>query len=331
MKNDKKEIVEVKNIKGELAKEIYERYFEISKRDIVQLADEKYNVQLTEGQVQYFINKNGLRKEGLIRGAVAEYVKDNYRSMTTKELSKEVSERFGLDVSIYQLRRFAKNNKLTNPAQALFNQEQEEYVRKNIHNMTSIEMTDALNEKWNLGLEAKQIQNWLSDRKIPANGGRRNRVFSRSQEEEILKYAKGRTVHQVRRMAKERYGKRMTYQNMRTWLLRRGADFRVKARDPIGTERTRRDGHVYIKVSDGEWDRKERHIWEQHHGPVPEDHVVIAIDTENRYDIENLRIASKGELIRTFREMGGFTEDAEENDARVLLSQIEVLMNKLED
>lgn len=73
---------------------------------------------------------------------------------------------------------------------------------------------------------------------------------------------------------------------------------------PIGTERiSKANGLVLIKVSHSN-DRKERWrnrsalVWEQHHGEIPEDCVIIHINGNQQDDrIENLRCVTQKELL----------------------------------
>lgn len=69
---------------------------------------------------------------------------------------------------------------------------------------------------------------------------------------------------------------------------------------PIGTEKLREDGYVYVKTRDGHgmknWTQKHRLIWETEHGPVPKGHVVIFLDGDrNNFALENLALISRAE------------------------------------
>jgi len=59
-------------------------------------------------------------------------------------------------------------------------------------------------------------------------------------------------------------------------------------------------GYLYVKVCDGKgnknWIPKQRVIYEQHHGPIPEGHKVIFADGNRfNFDIENLVLVSSSE------------------------------------
>lgn len=75
--------------------------------------------------------------------------------------------------------------------------------------------------------------------------------------------------------------------------------------DPIGTEKLLSDGYVWIKINDipkakkgVNWDQKHRVVYEQTHGPIPEDHVVIFADGDKtNFDLSNLILVSRSELL----------------------------------
>ena len=71
---------------------------------------------------------------------------------------------------------------------------------------------------------------------------------------------------------------------------------------PVGTE-VFHDGYMLVKVKDGpdlgQWDRwvfKQRLVWEQHNGPIPEGYCVSFLDGDHRNcDISNLFLVSNQE------------------------------------
>lgn len=73
---------------------------------------------------------------------------------------------------------------------------------------------------------------------------------------------------------------------------------------PVGTEGLYK-GYIVVKTNDGNcansrdrWKFKHRLIWEAANGPIPEDHVVIFADGNNRnFDLNNLILVSNHELL----------------------------------
>jgi hypothetical protein len=80
---------------------------------------------------------------------------------------------------------------------------------------------------------------------------------------------------------------------------------------PIGTILPDGEGFLRIKVREGVkgeaygfgntriWPLLNRHIWEEHHGPIPASHAVVFRDRDrSNYAIENLELISRAELMR---------------------------------
>lgn len=73
---------------------------------------------------------------------------------------------------------------------------------------------------------------------------------------------------------------------------------------PVGSHRTTKDGYIEVKVTDALparqcWQYLHRVIWEKHHGPIPEGHVVAFKDRDKRnFEIENLALRTTVEQAR---------------------------------
>jgi hypothetical protein len=81
---------------------------------------------------------------------------------------------------------------------------------------------------------------------------------------------------------------------------------------PVGTVRPDADGFLRIKVRESNaqdkcfgfgnvsiWPMLQRHVWQQHHGPIPAQHKVVFRDGDrSRCVIENLELVSDAELMR---------------------------------
>lgn len=65
---------------------------------------------------------------------------------------------------------------------------------------------------------------------------------------------------------------------------------------PIGSERIEK-GVIVIKVAERKWVPKHRYLWEQEHGPIPKNHVII-FGNRDREDFrsENLLLVSRAQL-----------------------------------
>ena len=76
--------------------------------------------------------------------------------------------------------------------------------------------------------------------------------------------------------------------------------------DPIGTEKMLGDGYVWVKINNlpkvkktVNWKQKHVLIWEQTHGPVPGNHVIIFLDGDHEnFDLDNLKMVSRATNAR---------------------------------
>lgn len=68
---------------------------------------------------------------------------------------------------------------------------------------------------------------------------------------------------------------------------------------PIGTESTTKGGYIKVKVGEpNEWKLKQRYIYEQHYGEIPNNCNIIFADKNIRnFDINNLVLVSKAEML----------------------------------
>ena len=87
---------------------------------------------------------------------------------------------------------------------------------------------------------------------------------------------------------------------------------------PIGTIFTDKKGRSYIKISDviGEKPKDrfrplQQHIWINHHGEIPENHIVIFVNNNvpDKYTIENLVCISRREFVIINNLMGNISND----------------------
>jgi hypothetical protein len=109
-------------------------------------------------------------------------------------------------------------------------------------------------------------------------------------------YKKGRTPHNKGvPMSPE------TFEKIKHTLWQKGSTaFNTK---PIGYERLQQDksGHHYLYIKYEEGKRlmlKNRYVWQQHHGPIPKDHIIVFRDgNQLNCDISNLECISKSENI----------------------------------
>lgn len=160
---------------------------------------------------------------------------------------------------------------------SLLTDEQTCYLLDHYMGITTTKLTQMLNDRFQTDFTRSQIKNYLS------NHGLKNGVVKR--------FEKGHVP-----MNK---GKKMTtdqYEKVRHTMFKKG---NVPAnRIPLGTEKERADGYVWVKIQDGKknknWKLKHVLIWEKEHGPLQDGEIVIFLDGNTRnFSIENLTTVSK--------------------------------------
>ena len=64
---------------------------------------------------------------------------------------------------------------------------------------------------------------------------------------------------------------------------------------PIGSEFTREDGYIAIKIAEpNKWQLKHHYIWEKANGKIPKGYSVIFLDqNRNNFDLDNLKLVKK--------------------------------------
>ncbi|MEQ1156881.1 HNH endonuclease signature motif containing protein [Acinetobacter johnsonii] len=98
----------------------------------------------------------------------------------------------------------------------------------------------------------------------------------------------------------------------------------------VGYERITVDGYVEVKVAEPNvFESKHRWIWEQHHGKIPDNHVLV-FKNMNKQDcrLENLMLISRAELVRlnqSYRKLA----TPETNETCVLMAKIKDKTHKL--
>lgn len=216
---------------------------------------------------------------------VKKFIEDNVVGATTKDLVELVNTRFGTDFTDSKMKSYKTNNKLKSgtplglPAgrpTELYPEEIKDFIENNHKGIGPKKMTALLNERFNKNFKFEQIRAYYKNHKL--NSGLDGRF--RKGQKPVNSIAKGQRLSVATEFKKG--------QRPANWV-------------PIGSERVNGDGYVDVKVADGKkqknWKGKHILIWEEHNGPVPDGHVVIFGDGNNRnFDIKNLILVSRSQL-----------------------------------
>lgn len=105
--------------------------------------------------------------------------------------------------------------------------------------------------------------------------------------------------------------------------------------DPVGTEKVLKDGYIWVKINDipkakknVNWKQKQKLIWEQVNGPVPDGYFVMFADGNNRnFEPDNLVLVTKAEMLYLNR-YGLIYNDSDVTKSSVLIAR---MMSKAND
>lgn len=135
----------------------------------------------------------------------------------------------------------------------------------------------------------------------------------------------------------DKYGLNLSAQQIKTWKRARKLKStpdggRHLTRKPIGSEIIGKHGYVMIKVLDGKTDNyvmKQRYVWEQHYGKIPDTHVIKFLDGNRlNCNVDNLLLVDRGELARG--NMGSsWTKNKEINESVYNLEKLKTKLNEV--
>jgi len=215
---------------------------------------------------------------------VKQFIAENIKGTRTREMVKLVNDKFKTQFTYVKMRSFMKNYNLKNELpkalpkgkpSKLYSQEIKEYIASNYKGIGPKEMTNLLNEKFKTKYKASQLAAYYKNNKL--NSGVSG-YFSKGHEP-VNKGKKG-----VGGWKPTQFKKGNVPVNHR----------------PVGSERTRVDGYIEVKVADpSTWRLKHRVIWEKHNGPIPKEHVLLFGDrNKQNLDKDNLILISRNQLAR---------------------------------
>ena len=104
---------------------------------------------------------------------------------------------------------------------------------------------------------------------------------------------------------------------------------RPKNWTPVGTERVRSCGYVWVKVAEpNKWRQKQILVWEAAYGPIPKGHKIIYKD-KNRQNvtIENMMLVTDAQMA-ILHGRGMYTEQPELTEAGVGMAKLLDAINK---
>lgn len=246
-----------------------------------------------------------------------DFLRSAYMSMNLRDLTIAFNDHFNLDKTEASIRSALKNHKircgrkgkdrLVTQRRTLLTKEQNQFVRRECKGRSRAEMLKLLNETFGLDIKMNQYTAYTKNHNISSG-------LTGQFEKGNKSWNAG-----TKGVMKPNSG------NFKTGHL--PANTR-----PIGSERTSKDGFIEVKVlkrnphtgCPTRFIHKHRYVWEQAHGPVPDNMIIAFKDGDkNNCELSNLMLISRAELLTLNRH--GYKEMPEELKPSVLaLSKLKV-------
>jgi len=160
----------------------------------------------------------------------------------------------------------------------LFSDEQAKFIEENVNGRSDSELLDLINERFHLEITKTQLKNYKNNHKLNSGLGG---PFKKGH----IPANKGKCVGIV----------------PKTTFKIGHASYNC---DPIGTEKLRSDGYIWVKVSNSgkmwnRWKRKHRIIWESKNGPIPEGKKILFVDGNSlNLSLKNMALVTQSEMAR---------------------------------
>lgn len=250
---------------------------------------------------------------------VHDFIAAHVVGCTTKDLTALVNERFGADLfTESSMNAYKSNHKLRSGtpsglpkghASEVFPQPVIDYIRANYNGVGNKEMAQRLNAEFGTHYTARQLNSYYKNHGL--NSGLTGRF-----EKGHIPPNKGKKGVCAPGCEKTHFKKGNLPENTK----------------PIGYERITKDGYVEVKVKmrpsrvdcNDNFVAKHRLIWEQLHGPIPDDCVVIFKDGDKQnFDPDNLALVTKAQRLQMSRR-GLFSSDPELTEVGMMVAKVQV-------
>ena len=153
----------------------------------------------------------------------------------------------------------------------------------------------------------------------------------------IEKYRLKNTIAELSKMIEEKFSKKITTKALRKYFYRHNLDYKKELcrrwnciiAHPIGTEsEPDKNGLIRVKINEKQWIYKQRYIYEQHYGAIPEGYKVVFLNGDKTdYRIENLAIAPSKDVLTIY----GQGLSSKNPEATKLGLQVARLINKTKE
>lgn len=163
-----------------------------------------------------------------------------------------------------------------------YSEEQKEFIITNNYGKYSKELAEMFNQHFNTNITAKEIAYFRRNNKL--NSGLTGQ------------FKKGNVPHNKDKKQVE-YMSQESIERTKETRFKKGN--KPKNYRPVGSERITKDGYIEVKVADpNKWETKNKIIYKQYFGDIPEGHKIIYADGNKlNNDINNLILVSDNEEL----------------------------------
>lgn len=222
-----------------------------------------------------------------------QYIREIAKGRLCADIAEMFNEKFGTNVTAVNIKQYKSNHKIRSGRSSidyskktyynqLLNAEQTEFLKSIYLGISNRECTRLMNEKFGLSLTCTQVKGQKRRLKLDSGldgrfkkGQKPNNCFKKGERNSIeTEFKKGNLPH--------------------NWV-------------PVGTEKIKGDGYVYVKISDVRgvkyahtinWKPKHKIVWEQKYGPIPDDCCLIFLDgNKTNVTVENLACITKQQRL----------------------------------
>lgn len=221
---------------------------------------------------------------------MCDFLRKHSKDNTITDMHKMFCTEFNCNVSIHGIRAKIKQLGLSYKraefyGSCQFSKEVVDYIRANVSDLSNRELTDKVNDVFNVGITKTQVRSIKAHIGIKSNLTRGQAVIQ-ARPKDWVNPSKGKKLSPER------------YERIRKAFFKKG--FNGLPPCPVGTERFRK-GRVYIKIEEPDvWIPKANYMYEKATGTkLGKGDIIVLLDgSQDNFDIENLMLVSRAEVLR---------------------------------
>lgn len=228
---------------------------------------------------------------------LSDFIREHSSEYSIPDMAKEIHDRFGIDLTVGQLRSYYKNHKLhalprkgrKYPEKKITTPEMDNFIREHLKGTGHQAMADLLNGTFGTNFTKEQIKGYYARNKLDSG---LTGYFEKGREPEN----KGKKWDEYMSPEGQKNSRKTQF---------KAGHIPHNGGTPVGTIRLRR-GHrnrpgskpyYWEKIAQPNvWRLKHQLVWEEHNGPVPEGCIITFANGDTLdYRIENLILTTKAQ------------------------------------